>query len=151
MLAEVELRRGFKAIHAAAEVDLVAIEGKDLLLGEGALDLDGEISLLQLAGSGAVRGKKEIARQLHGERGGALGAAVAAHVVPQRSGDAQDIDAPMGLEALVFNGDDGLAQDRRKAVVVDDHTPLEGKGADDAALCGRRGRWWWMGGSAQGR
>ena len=63
-----------------------------------------------------------------------LNAAVAAQVVPQGSGDAQDIDAPMGLEALVFNGDDGLAQDRRKVVVVDDHAPLEGKGTDDAAF-----------------
>jgi hypothetical protein len=48
VLGEVELRGGLKAVHAAAEVDLVAVEGEDLLLGEGALDLDGEIGLLTL-------------------------------------------------------------------------------------------------------
>ena len=40
----------------------------------------------------------------------------------------------MGLEALVFDGDDGLAQNRRKVVVVDDDAALQGKGADDAAF-----------------
>ena len=134
VLGEVELRGGLKAVHAAAQVDLVAVEGEDLLLGEGALDLDGEIGLLDLADGGAVGGEKEIARQLHGERGGALGAAVAAQVVPERAGDAEDVDAPVRLEALVFNGDDGLAQDRGKVVVVDHDAALQREGADDAAL-----------------
>ena len=66
MLGEVELRAGFESVHAVAQVNLVAIEREDLLLGEGALNLDGEIGLLQLAGGGALGGKKEIARQLHG-------------------------------------------------------------------------------------
>ena len=44
------------------------------------------------------------------------------------------VDAPVRLEALVFNGDDGLAQDRRKVVVVDHHAALQREGADDAAL-----------------
>ena len=76
VLAKVKLRCRFKTIHTAAEVDLVAVERKYLLLGEGALDLDGEIGLLQLAGCGAVGGEEQVARQLHGERGGALRAAV---------------------------------------------------------------------------
>ncbi len=96
VLAEVELRGGLEAVHAAAEVDLVAVEGEDLLLGEGALDLDGEVGFLELAGRGAVGGEEQIARQLHGERGGALGAAVAAEVVPERAGDAEDVDAASG-------------------------------------------------------
>ena len=44
-----------------------------------------------------------------------------------RAADAQDVDAPVGLEALVFNGDDGLAKDGGKAVVVDHLAPLQGK------------------------
>jgi hypothetical protein len=50
------------------------------------------------------------------------------------AGDAEDVDAPVGLEALVFNGDDGFAKDGREVVVVDDDAALEGEGADDAAL-----------------
>jgi hypothetical protein len=38
------------------------------------------------------------------------------------------------LEALVFNGDDGLAENRREVVVIDHNAALEGKGANDAAL-----------------
>ena len=48
--------------------------------------------------------------------------------------DAQHVDAPVRLEALVFNGDDGLAQHRGKVVVVDHLAALQRKGADDAAL-----------------
>ncbi len=103
MLGEVKLRCGFETIHAAAQVDLIAVEGEDLLLGEGALDLDGQIGFLQLSSCGALGREKEIARELHGERGGALHAAMAAQIVHDCSGDAQDIDAPVRLEALVFD------------------------------------------------
>ena len=48
--------------------------------------------------------------------------------------DAEDVDAPVGLEALVFNGDDGLAQDGGEVVVADHFAALQGEGADDAAL-----------------
>jgi len=134
VLAEVKLRGSLEAVHSVAEVDLVAVEGENLLLGEGAFDLDGEVRLLELAGGGALRREKQVARQLHGQGGCALGASMAAQVVPERPADAEDIDAPVGLEAFVFNGDDGLAQHRRKIVVVDHLAPLESKGADDAAL-----------------
>jgi hypothetical protein len=134
MLAEVILRSSLKAVLAAAQVNLVAIESEDLLLGEGALNLDGEIGLLNFARRGALGGEKEVARQLHGQRGCALGASVAAHIVPCGAGDAQHVDPPMRFEALVFNRDHGLAQHRRKVVVVDHHAPLQRKGADDAAL-----------------
>jgi hypothetical protein len=59
---------------------------------------------------------------------------VAADVVPDGAGNAQDVDAPVGLEAFVFNGDDGLAEDGGEVVEVDDHAALQGKRADDAAL-----------------
>ena len=62
-----------------------------------------KVGFLQFAGSGALGRKEEITRQLHGERGGALDAAMTAQIVDHRSGDAQDVDAPVRLEALVFN------------------------------------------------
>ena len=133
-LGEIELRGSLEAIHSMAEVNLVAVEGEYLFLGEAALDLDGQIGLLELAGGGALGGEEEVARQLHGERGCALSAAVVAQVVPDGPHDAKDVDAPVGLEALVFNGDDGLAQDGGKVVVADDLAALQSKGADDAAL-----------------
>ncbi len=134
MLGEVELRGRLKAVHAAAQVDLVAVEGEDLFLGEGALDLDGEIGFLDLAQGGAVGRKKQVARQLHGQRGGALGAAVGAQVVDQRAEDAEEVDAPVGLEGLVFDGDDRLPQDGSEVVVIDHDAPLQGERPDDPAF-----------------
>jgi hypothetical protein len=61
-------------------------------------------------------------------------AAVGADIVPDGADDAEDVDAPVGLEALVFNGEDGLAKNGGDVVVVDDYAALEGEGADDAAL-----------------
>ena len=40
----------------------------------------------------------------------------------------------MGLEVLVFDGDDGLAQDRSEVVVVDHDAALQRERADDPAL-----------------
>jgi len=134
MLGKVVLGCSLEPVHPAAQIDLVAVECENLLLGEGALDLDGQIRLLDLARGGALRGEKQVARQLHGQCGGALGAAVAADVVPRRPGNAEDVDAPVRFEALVFDGDHSLAQDGRKAVVVDHLAALQRKRAHDAAL-----------------
>lgn len=133
VLGEVVLGGSFKAVHAAAEVDLIGVEGEDLLLGEGALDLDGEVGLLDFAPEIAVVVEEEIASELHGEGGRALAAGVGADVVDGGAEDAEDIDAPVGLEGLVFDGDDGLAEHGGEVVVADDVALLEGNGADEAA------------------
>ena len=54
--------------------------------------------------------------------------------MPQGAHDAEEIDAPVRLEVLVFNGDHSLAQHRRKAVVADHLAPLQREGADDPSL-----------------
>src|SRR5207245_11595820 len=71
-LAEIKLRGGFEAVDAVTQVDLVGVQSEDLLLGETALDLDGKKRLLNLAMPRTVRREKQIARQLHGQGGGAL-------------------------------------------------------------------------------
>jgi hypothetical protein len=55
-------------------------------------------------------------------------------VVVGGAGDAEDVDAPVGLEVLVFNGDNGLAQDRGEVVVVDEDAAFEGEGTEGTAL-----------------
>ena len=54
-LAEVEAARRLDPVVAVAEVDLVAVEGEDLLLREVLLDLEGEDDLLDLALVGLLR------------------------------------------------------------------------------------------------
>ena len=75
VFGEVELAGGFESVGAVAQIDLVRVHGEDLVLGEDTLDLHGEQNFLELAAVGLLIGEEEIARQLHGERGGALGAA----------------------------------------------------------------------------
>src|SRR6202034_865686 len=134
MLREVILSPGLETVDAAAQVNLIAVEGEDLLLGEGVLDLERKKDFLQLAGGGAFVGEEEIARELHGERGSALRTALGENVVPGGAGNAEQVDAPMALEVAVFSGNDSLAQDRGKIVVVHDDTALQGEGAKDAAM-----------------
>src|ERR1035441_10653364 len=131
MLGKVKLGGGLEAIHAATQVDLVSVEGEDLLFGEAPFNLNGEVGFLKLANPEAVSGEEEVTGQLHGERGSALGAAVGAEVVPQSTTDAQYVDAPMGLEALVFNGEDGLTEDGSEVVVTDHHAAFQREGAND--------------------
>jgi len=57
-----------------------------------------------------------------------------AQIVPDGADDAEDVNAPVGLEAFVFDGNDGLTEDGREVVVGDNLAALEGEGADDAAF-----------------
>src|SRR5581483_2904546 len=134
MLRKVEFRGSFKSIHPAAEINLVAVERKDLLLRESTLDLDSEIRLLYLAAGGPVRREKEIARQLHGQSGSALRSSMAADVVPGRAGHAKYVDAPVRLEVFVFDRDHRLAQDRREVVIAYDDAALQSERTDQATL-----------------
>ena len=113
-----------------AQVDLVAVERKNLLFGERPLDLDGQIRLLHLARCCPLGGEEEIARQLHGQGRSALGASMGDDVVPEGAGDAKDVNTPVRREVLVFNRDDGLAQDGREVVVIDDDPAFQREGAE---------------------
>src|SRR5579884_404319 len=134
MLAEVILRSSLKAVDTMAEVYLISVKGKNLLLGKSMLNLNGEQGLLQLAAKGALVIQKEIAGELHGESRGALCAGFRRKVVICRPQHAEDVDAPMALEIFVFDRDDGFAQQWREIIVVDGDAPLQGKRTKDASM-----------------
>src|SRR5947209_408262 len=132
---EVVLRAGFKSINAMAQKDLVAVHGKNLLLSEVALDLDGEHHLLNLAAEVALRRKKQVARKLHGQRGRTLGPRAGGDVAPGRPEHAPEIDAPVLFEALVFSRENGVPQDPGKLIVRSENAALQSKRADDLSVC----------------
>ncbi len=134
MLREIKFGCGLEPIHPAAQVDLVAIQGEYLLLGKGALDLNGEKGFLELAREVTVGREKEVARQLHGEGRSALRAVVGAEVVYKGAADAQHVHAPVRLKGLVFDGDHGLAKDGRKSVEVHHLAAFKREGPDNTAL-----------------
>src|SRR6185295_2045557 len=71
-LAEVHLCRGRRAVRTLSKEDLVEIKSQDLRLGELVLDAEGQKDLFQLAVKAALRCKKHVARELHGDRATAL-------------------------------------------------------------------------------
>jgi hypothetical protein len=134
VLAEVVFRSGLKPIHALAEIDLVGVQGEYLLLGKCPLDLNGEKNFLQLAAEGLLAGQKKITRQLHGQGGSALSAAIRGQIVIGSAQHTKDVDPPMALEVLILNGDHRLAQDGRNGLIGNHDAALQGKGAEDAPM-----------------
>jgi hypothetical protein len=106
-LVEVALRRRLDAVGAGAEVGAAEVEGEDLLLGVGPLQLHRVEQLLRLALGRAVVGQEQVARQLLGDGRGALRGAALADVGDDGAGDAQGVEAGVLVEAPVLDGHEG--------------------------------------------
>ena len=134
LLAEVEVGARLEAVHAVAEINLVGVQSKDLRLGEAPLNLDGQHHFLHLAPEIAVGRKKQVARELHGQRRSALGPAVEQDIAPGRAEHPPDIHAPVLLEFLVLGRDQRIAQHLGEVVVGVNDAALQRKLADHAVL-----------------
>ena len=141
VFAEVVFRSSLKSINALAQIDLVGVQGKNLLLGERPLDLNGEKDLLQLAAEGLLAGEKEISRQLHGQGGSALGAAIRGQIVIRRAQHAEDVDSPMALKVLIFDRYDGLAQHWEESLHRGPRCAAPGRRSQRRDRGRRAGRW----------
>ena len=106
-------RHRFHAVDAAAEIDAVEVELENLGFGQAALDHQREDHLLELAAELPLVGEEDGARELLGERAGAFfDAAARAGRGTDRAADADGIDAGMGIEAVIFDGDHRVLQVR---------------------------------------
>src|SRR3981081_2296897 len=99
------------------EKNLIGIEREDLRLGEAALDLDGEHGFLHFAVKGAIGREKQIARQLHGEGGGALKPASRLNVAIGSADNPPEVDSGVTVEVFVFYRDERVTQQGRKIFV----------------------------------
>jgi len=131
---EVVLRSRLESVDPMSQENLVAVQGKDLRLGETALDLDGEHHLLHLAPEGAVRAQEQVAGKLHGQGGSALRPAAAGDIAPSGPQNPPRIHAPMRLKILVFGGQNRVAQHLGKIFIRGNDPPLQGKRPDDPSL-----------------
>ena len=136
-LVPIGLRRCGHAIGAAAEINLVQIKLEDLLLGEGALDADGEDRLFQLALDGLVARQEEVLGDLLGDGRGAHHAAArlgARHVGDGGTQDALNVEAAMLVEILVLGRDEGFDHTVRHRVERHIDAPLAGELGDHVAV-----------------
>ena len=110
-LVEIEQRRRGHAVGAEAEIDFVEIELEDLFLGIGALDLEREQRLLDLALERDLVGQKEVLGDLLGDGGGALRTAarsIGLHIEHAGADDAAEVETVVLVEILVFGGEEGV-------------------------------------------
>jgi hypothetical protein len=106
------------------EVDLVEVHLENAVLGVAPLELEGEHRLLQLSLQALVGRQEQQLGELLGDRAAALDHPAAAVVLDRRARDADRVDAPVVVEALVFCGNDGVAKRLRNV----------GQGHEDATL-----------------
>jgi hypothetical protein len=115
-LAEELARRRVDPIGAGAEIDPVEIQRQDLVLGEIALQPQGQQHLLALAAQGAGRCQEYVLSQLLGDGAAALGQAPVAQVDVGGAREADEVEPEMAVEAPVLGGQHGLRQVARQVL-----------------------------------
>ena len=96
------------------------------------LQPDREDRLLDLAGDRALLGQEQVLGELLGDGRAALHPPPFHHIAQHRAADAQGIDAPMGIEAMILDGDEGLGQ-------IGGQIPDMDRGAAGVAAIGEQG------------
>ena len=119
-----------------AEVHLVEVRLEDLLLGVVPLHFAGCGLLAQLAADGLVPAVDEVGMQVADEllRDRGCTPRPADDVVLDRTGDADDVDAVVLVEAVVLHRDEGLRHVLRQRLDGDDGAPLPSDLADQRAV-----------------
>ncbi len=110
-LVEIDQRGRSNAVGAQPEIDLVQIELEDLLLGIGALNLQRQQRLLDLALERDLVGQKEVLGDLLGDGRRALrtpARAVGLQIEHAGAHDALEVEAVVLVEILVFRGEEGV-------------------------------------------
>ncbi len=105
-------------LPAIAEINFVGVQLENLLLGEALLKFQRDHGFGNFSAPGALVGKEEGARYLHGDGAGALVmSAAVAKIGPRGAHNAHDVEAAMLEEALVFRGHDGVNECRGQILI----------------------------------
>ncbi len=107
LAAEIMVGRGAQTVDSVAEIDARQIAREDFLLGQPGFEPEGDDHFLRLALDRPVAGQEVGLGELLGDGRAALANAAAAHVGEHRPADPARVDAPVAVEAPVFDGDEG--------------------------------------------
>src|ERR1700751_2741979 len=114
--------------------NLVRVEREDLRLGKPPLNLHGEQGLLNLPVKRAIRGKKQISSQLHGQGGRTLHPATGLNIAVPRPYDAPHVDSRMPKKIFVLGRDQGIPQNFRVVFIRRNYTTLQRERSNNAPL-----------------
>ena len=120
MLAKIGAGRRFHAIRMLAQINLVEIDGKDLILGKVLFQLIGQNGLFHLAGVAALRGEQQLLDELLGNGAAALALASLAEVVDGRTHDGHGVYAHVAVKGVVFGSQKRHGQKARHVLEADD-------------------------------
>ena len=109
-LLEEAARHRLHPVQAAAQADPIQVQLEDLVLGEHLLQHHREDRLPRLASQGAPIGKEQGARELLGQGAAPLRQPALLQVVEGRPRDGNGVDAGVSVEAMVLDGDHGVAK-----------------------------------------
>jgi hypothetical protein len=133
---EVRARGRLDPVRAVAEVDRVEVVAEDRLLRPLAREVVGHRRLAQLLEDGplVLRGER-VLDELLGDRGAALHHPLLHDVLVEGAADAAQVDAVVGIEALVLDRDDRVLHHRRDLVLAQEQALLvAGEDADLVAV-----------------
>ena len=83
-----------------------------------------------------MRGQEHVASDLHGDGAGALADAAGAGIGQRGAQNALPINTMVPEEAVIFGGEEGLDELRRKLVITDGYAPLLTDRGDQPAVTG---------------
>ncbi len=109
-LAEDVARHGLDAIDRSAEVDAVEVQLQNLRLGQTLFDHHRENSLFAFSQKIARSRQKKRAGELLRERAAAFLEAPGTHIARDGAPDGDRVDAQMAVEAVIFDGDNRVAE-----------------------------------------
>ena len=107
-----------------AEVDGVQVGSENPVLAPALFQLPRERGLPHLPCERPLVADVGVLHELLRDRRPTLDDALLADVLPEGAGDAAHVDAVVLEEALILDGDDRLAHDRRDVLRVDEHPAL---------------------------
>src|SRR5437868_11889229 len=136
-LTEIKFRGRGEAVISVRQVYLIGVHRKNLRLGIAALDLQRQQHLLHFAAEAAVASIQEkISGELHADGAGASGDAALGEIAKCGAGDAREIDAPMFLEVLIFDGGHRVVENLGALLVGHQDAALQREATDELAVVG---------------
>ena len=140
VFAEVGAGRSLHAVGVFTQVDLVEVDGEDLVLGVVLLHPVGQDGFLHLAGVTALGGKQQLFDELLGDGAAALALPTLAEVVDGRAQNGHRVHAHMLVEAVVLGRQKGHGQIARHVLEADDVTFFMVQGAQNGVVPGQNDR-----------